>query len=134
MSKSQQELYKEFNNELAELAQIYNSPLFSSIFQKEEISASETPKSSIGSEQSQTIQDSTACSLLLTPLYEFQQKTIDTLQKELEQLQLSYKNLQTKFDENLIELDACKNDLILKVRFLIHKNTKCLLLMKSIKL
>lgn len=120
MSKSQQELYKGFNDELTELAQIYNSPLFSSIFQKEDVSTSETPKSSIGGEQPQMIQDSTACSLLLTPLYEFQQKTIDTLQKELEQLQLSYKNLQTKFDENLIELDACKNDLILKVRFLIY--------------
>lgn len=116
MSKSQQELYQGFSNELTELSQIYNSPLFSSLTQnKEQLFQVDTTNNNNSNSNNIDQPSTIASSLLLTPLYQFQQTTIEVQQRELEQLRQTNRMLMAKFDENQIELETCRNNLILKV-------------------
>lgn len=116
MSKSQQELYQGFSNELTELSQIYNSPLFSSLTQnKEQLFQIDTTNNNNSNSNNIDQPSTIASSLLLTPLYQFQQTTIEVQQRELEQLRQTNRMLMAKFDENQIELETCRNNLILKV-------------------
>lgn len=115
ISKSQQELFQGFNHELTEMSQIYNSPLFSALNQasnKDQMFQIDLfAQKNI--EQSDQIQS--ASSILLTPVYQFQQTTIELQQTELDQLQQSYKSLLEKFDSHQLELETCKKNSILKV-------------------
>ena len=116
MSKSQQELYQGFSNELTELSQIYNSPLFSSLTQnKEQLFQVDTTNNNNSNSNNIDQPSTIASSLLLTPLYQFQQTTIEVQQRELEQLRQTNRMLMAKFDENQIELETCRSNLILKV-------------------
>ena len=112
MSKSQQELYQGFSNELADLAQIYNSPLFNSLANKDQMFQID----SSSGEQFQMAPTSMASSIILTPLYQFQQTTIEMQQRELDNLRLAYKNLMAKYDESQLVMETCQNNLILKVQ------------------
>lgn len=112
MSKSQQELYQSFSSELTELAQIYNSPLFSTLGGKDQMFQLD---GSSNEQQMPMTTTTMAASVLLTPLYQFQQTTIELQQREIEQLRLKLANLTVKFDENQLELDTCHNNLSLKV-------------------
>lgn len=121
ISKSQQELYQGFNNELIELTHIYNSQLLNQVFTKEQTIYSDTPKNYICLDQVQICPNATISSVLLTPLYQFQQKTIDSLQKELDELKLAHKNLKVNFNQNRIELEGFRNEISLKVCFFLIK-------------
>jgi hypothetical protein len=117
ISKSQHELFQGFNHELTEMSQIYNSPLFSALNQasnKDQMFQIDLfAQKNI--EQSDQIQS--ASSILLTPLYQFQQTTIELQQTELDQLKQSYKSLLEKFDSHKLELETCKKNSILKVLY-----------------
>ena len=117
MSKSQQELYQGFNNELIELTHIYNSQSSNQVFTKEQAISNDIPKSYICLDQVKISQNATISSVLLTPLYQFQQETIDSLQKELDELKSAHKNLKVKFNHNRIELEGFRNEIAIKVCF-----------------
>ena len=122
ISKSQQELFQGFNHELAEISQIYNSPLFSALTNQNQITSNKDQifpidffqKTLDQTDQMQSLSSSSS-SILLTPLYQFQQTTIELQQAELSQLKQSYKSLLAKFDAHQLELETCQKNSKLKV-------------------
>lgn len=97
MSKTQQNLVQTFNQELSELTTIYNgqnNPQIESL-----INMSKSIEPSLHP---------------LTPLYQFQQQTIEIQENEIESLKVSYNKLLAKFNDHELELDSLNKTLTLK--------------------
>ncbi len=88
-----------FNQELADLSLLSGNQLLSAPY----------------GENNYMKGESAVSALLLTPMYQFQQKTIDALQAEIEQMKLSYNKLLSERNDQKIELENCQREIKLKV-------------------
>ncbi len=98
LSKSQHNLMETFNQELADLSLFSNN---------QQLAPSNDNIKRNG--------ESAVSALLLTPIYQFQQKTIDILQNEIELMKLSYNKLLRERNDQKIELENCQREIKLKV-------------------
>ena len=119
LSKSQQTLLNTFNqstmSQLKDVIEIYNNPLLLAQFlnakkdqdQLENVNASRVTKSNSSGSIS---------SILLSPLLEFQQETIQKLQNEIDSYKSSYGKLLIQHNEMGIKLEQLNKKLELEVK------------------
>ena len=120
MSKSHQTLLNTFNqttmSQLKDVIEIYNNPLLLAQFLNskkdqdhlESLNITRGPKSSASCSIS---------SILLNPLLEFQQDTIQKLRNEIDSYKSSYDKLFIQHNEMGIKLEQFKKSLELEVKF-----------------
>lgn len=104
MSKSQRSLIESFNQEVADLSLINSSKLNTVASMVQDLNR-----------QNPNGGQSAVASLLLTPLYSFQQDIIQTQQDEMEKLRNECNDVIKENMEQKLELDKCKRELQEKV-------------------
>lgn len=124
MSKSQQNLLNNFNsnaNQFKDLTQIYNNPVLLSQLMSANKDANQKEQFQIDDAvnpiKSNGMNDNALSSLMLGPVFEYQQEMIIKQQNEIESLKSSYNQLLCKYNEMGIEFEECKRNLKLKVFF-----------------
>ncbi|CAF1119131.1 unnamed protein product [Brachionus calyciflorus] len=103
MSKSQQKLVELLNQDLSEL---YNNHLLNSMLNSKELNFQFDGQKNFDLDQSAI--------LTITPLYQYQQKTIELQQTEIENLKISYNKLLAEFNEHELKQNEYKQSLSLK--------------------
>jgi hypothetical protein len=106
MTKNQHNLIQTFNQELNDLQLVSNSQLFTS--KNALLNTSHSKQAELNSQ-------SAISTILLTPLYQFQQKTIEMQQLEIDALKKSHNSLLADLNEQKIEVERCKREIEFKV-------------------
>ena len=108
ISKSQHNLIETFNQELSDLSLISKNQIQASFNQNDQQMSNDFLK------RIDLDGQSAVSALLITPLYQFQQRTIDMQQAEIESHKNSYNKLLKERNDIKIELESRQRDLKLK--------------------
>ena len=124
LTKSQQTLLNTFNqntvDQFKDVIEIYNNPLLlSQLMSTKRDQGQSADKTATGSAPKSNGGSNQISSILLNPLFEFQQETLRTQQDDIESYKNAYNKLLVKCNEISLKLESCQRNLELEVKFLI---------------